>query len=87
MIQINPILGDAQCEHAILICHDESATPDDLMLIPNAFLETLQVCGVDAVAQVIISDHWNELMNAEPDEYFYCQVHLEQFIDSQTEPE
>jgi hypothetical protein len=87
MLQINPILEHAQCEHAMLFCHDASATPDDLMLMPNAFLETLENCQNDAVAQVIISDEWNELMNAEPDEYFYCQEHLEQFIDSQTAPE
>jgi hypothetical protein len=87
MIQINPILWHARCEHANIITHDATATPDDLMLIPDAFLEYLGECGDDAVAQVIISDEWNELMNAEPDEYFYCQVHFEQFIDSQTAPE
>jgi hypothetical protein len=87
MLQINPILEHAQCEHAMLFCHDDSATPDDLILIPNAYLETLENCQNDAVAQVIISDEWNELMNEGPDEYFYCQVHLDQLIDSKTAPE
>ena len=86
MITIKHITHNARCEHATIIAHDETATPGDLMLIPDAFLEFLGECGDDAVAQVIISDHWNEAMNAEPDEYYYCQTHLEQFLDDNTDP-
>lgn len=85
MLEIIPVT-DGLCDHTDLFLH-ESATLDDIRLMPDAFLESMGECGDDAVARVIISDYWNELDGADPDVYLYCTRHLMSFIDSQTEPE
>lgn len=87
MFTIELLTRTERCEYQELILRDNAATPDDLMLIPDAFLEAQPECGEIAVVRITISDHWNEAMNAEPDTYCYCQTHADQLIDNCTEPE
>lgn len=72
-----------QCEHEDIICHDADASADDLMLLPNAFLENLGRCPNRAEYRMIIADAWCEVMGCdEPDEYEYCAEHARRMLDS-----
>jgi hypothetical protein len=71
------------CEHEFILCHDETATTDDVIMLPDAFLESTGACGADASYRVTIDDEWIAEMNCdEPDEYILCETHARLMIDN-----
>lgn len=79
-VQVQLARPGMTCEHAYILQHDDDATPADLMLLPNAYLEDLGSCGKPAHYHLTIYDGWNEDMGAEADEYDYCTEHAESMM-------
>ena len=71
------------CEQEYIETRDHTATIDDLMLIPDAFLELTGGCHEPADYLFTIDDEWVRMMNCdEPDTYYYCEAHAQLMLQN-----